>query len=140
MLDEGQLQYIEDVLGVSASHFSLTVSEETESGPAIDVLVITPELPADQEALLKKVLASIKLNTYTHAEVNEVHLGELPEGISAHHVIAFNDEHNGRSTSEQTVWWSLPSLSSMLGDGPEVTANKKEAWTFLQQFAQEFRQ
>jgi hypothetical protein len=139
MLDDGQLQYIEDVLGVPASHFTFE-ADEPAAGPAIDVLVMTPELSPDQEALLKKILASVKLNNYTHAEVNAVHLGELPEGLVARHVIAFNDEHNGRSTGdENTVWWSLPSLAGMIGEGPEVTANKKEAWNFLQQFAQEMR-
>jgi hypothetical protein len=137
MLDDGQLQYIEDVLGVSASHFALGAGGVNEA--MIDVLVMTPELSPEQEALLKKILASVKLNNYTHAEVNAVHLGELPEGLAARYVIAFNDEHNGRSTSENSVWWSLPSLAGMVGEGPEVTANKKEAWTFLQQFAQEVR-
>jgi hypothetical protein len=137
MLDDGQLQYIEDVLGVSASHFAFEADEPVAR--AIGVLVMTPELSPDQEVLLKKILASVKLNNYTHVEVNEVRLGELPDGLAARHVIAFNDEHNGRSTGENTVWWSLPSLAGMIGEGPEVAANKKEAWTFLQQFAQEVR-
>lgn len=138
MLDEGQLQYIEEVLGVPAHMFSFDQSVES-TPPAIGVFVMTPELTPEQEALLTKILASVKLAEYTHAEVNEVRLGELPEEISAQHVLAFNDEHNGRNTSAQSVWWSLPSLSSMTGEGPEVAALKKEAWTILQQFAQEMR-
>lgn len=137
MLDEGQAQYIEDVLGVSPNAFSYS-SAEPETSPHIPVLVMTPELRPEEDALLKKVLASIKLNEYTHIEVNEVRLGELPEEIQAHHIIAFNDEHNGRSTTDRSVWWSLPSLSAMLGDSPEVVSLKKEAWTFLRQFSREY--
>jgi hypothetical protein len=137
MLDQGQMLYIEEVLGVPAHMFSFESSEE--SVPAIGVFVMTPELTPEQETLLSKILASVKLSEYTHAEVNEVRLGELPEGISAQHVLAFNDEHNGRSTSHSAVWWSLPSLSTMTGEGSEVAALKKEAWTILQQFAQENR-
>lgn len=137
MLDEGQLQYIEEVLGVPAHLFSFDQSEE--SVPAIGVFVMTPELTPEQEALLTKILASVKLSEYTHAEVNEVRLGQLPEEINARHVLAFNDEHNGRSHTDQSVWWSLPSLSAMTGEGPEVAALKKEAWAILQQFAQEMR-
>lgn len=137
MLDQGQLQYIEEVLGVPAHLFSFGPSEE--SPPAIGVFVMTPELTPEQEALLTKILASVKLTEYTHAEVNEVRLGELPEGITAQHVLAFNDEHNGRSHTDQSVWWSLPSLQAMSGEGPDVAALKKEAWSILQQFAKGLR-
>ncbi len=135
MLDEAQGLYIDEVLGIT--HFAAGLNPPPEAA-IVDVVVMTTELSSEQEFLFKKIMASIKLQAFTHIEVNEVRLGCLPDEIRARHIIAFNDEHNGRSTSEDSVWWSLPSLTSMIGENADVASNKKEAWTFLQQFAREF--
>jgi len=126
MFTDAQILYIEEVLGTTVESFQTAVPVAA----ANEVAVLTPPLEPEELTLLAKVLASIKLTAYTHVQS----LDQVPAG--AVHVLSFQ-EANGRWTEGGRIWWGLPSLSLMVGNGPAVASSKKEAWALLQQFQRE---
>lgn len=125
MFTDAQILYIQEVLGTTVEGFQTAVP------PAVnEVAVLTPPLEREELALLGKVLGSVHLQAYSHV----FSIDQVPAGTV--HVLSFQ-EANGRWTEEGRVWWGLPSLSFMTGNGPAVAASKKEAWALLQQFQKE---
>lgn len=121
MLTDAQIQYLEEVLGVSAANF-----HTTSARPELPSILTAAESDEEIE-LLGKVLASIGLGEY----------GDSPD---APHVLVFDSKApQGRRQSGEQVRWGLPSLKDMLGASAAVTARKREAWATLKLFQQELR-
>lgn len=152
MLTDEQRQYLEEVLGVNplgmvlgnvpapANTASVAVGEpSTElAGPEHhELLVLTYPLEDLERALLQKILASVKLQNYTHYEQNQIELAELPEGVSAAKVLAFIDYPGGKNIFDESTWFVFPPVAQMTGANATVNARKKETWNLLQQFAKE---
>lgn len=113
-----QRQYLEEVLG-------LHVFPRPAVAPArVPVAVECEELTEFTRVLLAKVMGSIGLKSWGDG------------AAAAFHRVCFDGGH-GREELGGTVLWHLPTLSDMLGEGPEITARKKTAWHLLQQLNRE---
>lgn len=139
-ISEDQRRYIEEVLGVT--YFTgLATDVRSDELPTLvqqhEMLVLTPCLNDEERALLNKILSSVKMSEFVHAEVDSLEVGRFPEAQTAHQVLMFWDDQPGRMQIDQCVWWVMPSLRSMVGANAEVAKRKKEAWNLLQQFSKE---
>jgi len=129
MFTEAQNQYLNDVLGVAPSHF---VATGISVKPRLPFVVLTPQLSAAEMDLFAKILASVQLEHVFH--VQDLAWNEQP----AHHVLVFGSElAHGRQQKEDTVWWSVPALSEMMGTDATVTMHKKFTWNLLQALRKE---
>ena len=126
-----QTQYLEEVLGIQAS--SLAVAQEAPP----QTMVLTYPLDQDARTLLDKILGSIQLKNYTHLELDQISLSEVPEGHQAKTILSFIEYPTGKSEFDGTTWYVMPPLATMLGANAEVVARKKETWGIMQQFARE---
>ena len=124
MFDAAQILYLEEVLGTSVRSYLAVPA------PKSGVAVLAPDMSPEDEALLKKIMASVGLDRF------EVH-DRLPAGAAFAHVIAFSGEGSGREPRAEAVWWWMPKLSAMQGSDPQVASLKREAWQLLQQFKKE---
>jgi hypothetical protein len=129
MWSEAQIQYLEDVLGASPSHFLASAVEAVPEIP--EVAVVTPSLGSEERALLDKILGSIQLRDYELFEGRE-------EQPFARHILHFNSASSiERIEDGESVVWNFPLLEEMIGASPEVAARKKGTWALLQRFAKE---
>lgn len=125
MFTEAQNLYMTEVLGLNPNHMVAA----SASQPA-ETIVMTGPLSAAESALLKKILASVHLENYTHIDSHQE--------VAAANVLVFGGAlHQGRHQLGHSVWWSLPSLTSMLGADHSVIENKKQTWNLLQQMLKE---
>ncbi len=123
MKDEALALYIRDVLG----------TEIPRPEPVIDVapiLVVSEELTEFSRDLLHKILGSVGLAHWRHQTLTQ-------NPIRASHRLVFSGGATGRNVVGEEVHWILPRLQDMLGEGADVTANKRAAWGLLQIFKQE---
>lgn len=125
MFTEAQNLYMTEVLGLNPNHMiPASASAPTET------VVMTGSLSDEESTLLKKILASVHLENYTHIDSHQE--------ITAPTVLVFGGALNqGRHQLGHSVWWSLPSLTSMLGADHSVIENKKQTWNLLQQMIKE---
>jgi hypothetical protein len=95
-------------------------------------LVKTQSVSGEERALLAKILGAVQIQTFEHVE-------DLLSDAAARHILEFSDRLPlGSSVDARGAQhWQLPSLSKMLGAGPEVIALKKVTWTWMQQIARE---
>lgn len=118
--------YISEVLGPS-----IPVQEVVP--PIVDVapvVVETEELTEFTRSLLHKILASVQLKDW-----RQQFLGDEP--IPSHHRLRFSGDSCSRTVNGDEVRWTMPSLSQMLGDGPEVNTHKRAVWSLLKDFQKE---
>lgn len=135
MFTTEQIQYIDDVLGTSSQAYlqsrPMVQPAEVACGSAAAavggrIVIVTPELSAGEQALLQKILASIQL-------VDFLQVKQLEPSLNPKHILSFQGATPGRNGKV----WDFPALASMLGEGPDVAAQKKTTWTLLKQLAQE---
>ena len=118
--------YVNEVLGAVAPPVSQPIVD------VAPVVVETEELTEFTKALLSKILTSIQLQHWRHQDLNR-------EPIPALHRLLFSGDGCSRSVVGDEVRWTMPSLSQMLGDGPEVAAKKRAVWGLLKDFARELK-
>ena len=134
MWDEAQNIYLNEVLGVSPANFRTT--------PVVlnRTVVLTPKLTDAERKLMEKILASVQLTDFDHV-VLDGEEGRAEAGVSsANDSVILNfgtQDTSGRRSAGVSRIWDLPSLASMIGQGPKVTDAKKTAWALLQQFRSE---
>lgn len=119
--------YLREVLGASTP-----TADPVSVASRAPVVVVTEELTEFTKTLLSKILSSIRLENWQHQELNR-------EPIPAMHRLLFSGDGCRRSEKDGEVHWNLPSLTQMLGEGPEVTNAKRSAWAMLQEFSREFK-
>ncbi len=125
MRNEALTLYIREVLGTDVPH----------PEPVADLaplVVVTEELTEFTRSLLNKILASVGLTHWRHQTLEQ-------EPIPTLHRLSFSGGSPGRQLVGDEVHWTMPRLSEMLGEGPEVTANKRAVWNLLQTFQREFK-
>lgn len=122
MATDLQSQYMDEVLGVKPG--------PTVGTPVLPLIVECEEVTEFTRMLLHKIMASVGISSWSQIQVNE----DAPQ---ARHRLRFIGI-GGRSEMEGQVEWRLPTLTEMLGDGPEVAQKKKAAWSLLKDFQTEF--
>lgn len=131
MFTEAQSLYLSEVLGLDPAHFVPAAADAGQARAAApSTVVMTGELSPEESALLIKILASVRLEHYTHITRHEE--------VEATHVLVFGGAlAPGRHQLGTSAYWSLPSLASMLGSDHGVMERKKSAWILLQQMVKE---
>lgn len=120
-----QSQYMEEVLGVKPG--PIPMSQE----PALLPLIVEcEEVTEFTRVLLHKIMASVGQKSWAQILIDE-------DSPGARHRLRFVGL-GGRIEKDSQVEWLLPTLSEMLGDGPEVAQKKKAAWSLLKDFQTEF--
>lgn len=117
MFTEAQVLYLQEVLGATVDLYR---------APAT-VAVRTPPLGPSESALLDKILATIGIRRWIALAIGD----DPPRSVTD--VLDFSD--GGPPQGSVGRVWQLPSLTSMTGQGPEVAAQKRRAWSILQQFS-----
>ena len=116
---EAQSLYLEDVLGVSPASFRVAAPSAT---PPV-LAVLTAPLDDAGRDLLGKILASVGVTDYLHAESED----QVPANAGA--VLAFLGEAESRDGR-----WNFPRLADMLPGAPDVAASKKRTWSLLKEW------
>lgn len=135
MFTAAQILYLSEVLGVSPTAYRSTSAGPTVSPAVANGLVLTPRLIPQETALLGKILAAVGGQNWTHLEIENPQIGVLPPTMEAPAIaLLFCEDSLGRKKINGTEWVALPAISQMLGDGPQVAANKKMVWEELKRF------
>lgn len=141
---EGQVQYLEEVLGVAAGAYRVRAlageditaamreiehTHPTELARPAEFVVLTPALTDQARELLGKILASIQL-----AEIPVHEMDEPPSTAPrARHVLTFfGSPPAGRARQGDVTWWNFPLLGDMLAGASRMTELKKQTWALLQ--------
>lgn len=125
MMTDLQSQYMDEVLGVRPGP-----TDGPVPASVLPLIVECEEVTEFTKALLHKIMASVGIPAWAQILVNE----EAPQ---AKHRLQFVGL-GGRAEKDGQVEWRLPTLTEMLGDGPEVAQKKKAAWSLLKDFQVEF--
>ena len=137
MISESQVQYLDEVLGVSARAFRASTNIPKVSTCA-EIVVLTKPTDSVSQELLAKILGSIKLKNFLHTQTESPQ--SLPEGQAARHILSFHSSGPCAREMRGTVtWWVLPDLTILVGTSLDVTARKKESWLLLQQLQRELK-
>lgn len=119
---------MEEVLGLKTG--PMAPAEAPEDAP-IPLIVECEEVTEFTRPLLHTIMASVGVRQWAQIRLEEA-------APKARHRIRFNGA-SGRRDQAGQVEWSLPRLSDMLGEGPDVAQRKKAAWTLLKEFQNEFK-
>lgn len=123
-------RYLRDVLGIDPTRITFGPVPEVEAAPSLQVVVVIPSFDSESP-LRNRILHACGLQ---NVQVES----ELENPASAKHVVAFvGDSPFGRVERGSIVWWNLPRLSAMEGEGVEVQSLKRETWELLKTFREE---
>ncbi len=147
MWTKEQVEYLTEVLGVAPSAIPTRqvkidpLDKSKVNGPN-DVLVLTPLLNNEEQALLAKILNSVRLKNFAHEMREEIDVDDFVkdgEGSKPpHHVLVFSDQQeSGCVILNHSTVWKFYSLQSMTGKGAGVDERKKTVWNLLKEFQKE---